>query len=207
LIGQSWGGILATLYAAEHPDKLEKIIFTCPGPIQPQRRELSERLPPDSLHLRKPDFLNARGNREARNIRSNMMSYLAVAFGYKLASDAEADDFNTYLGGKLNRSLVCDNSKTPPATPGAGYYVSVMTVSKFNGIKDPRPGLRQVKCPVLVMKGQCDSIDWGYTQEYLELFTQHKLVVIPDAGHSIGIEQPKLYFSSIRDFLLHGQEG
>lgn len=207
LIGQSWGGILASLYAAGHPDKLEKIIFTCPGPIQPQQRELAEVQPPDSLHLREPKFLNARGNREARNIRSNMMSYLAVAFGYKLAPDAEADNFNSFLGGKLNRSLVCDASKTPPAEPGSGYYVSIMTVSKLNEIKDPRPALRRVKCPVLVMKGQCDSIKWGYTQEYLELFTQHKLLVIPDAGHSIALEQPALYFSSIHDFLLDGQTG
>ncbi len=35
LIGQSWGAILAVLFAADNPRKLAKMIFTGPGPIQP----------------------------------------------------------------------------------------------------------------------------------------------------------------------------
>ena len=37
--------------------------------------------------------------------------------------------------------------------------------------------------------------------EHLQLFPDHRLVVIPDAGHFIYVEQPERYVSEIRDFL------
>jgi pimeloyl-ACP methyl ester carboxylesterase len=51
------------------------------------------------------------------------------------------------------------------------------------------------------MRGQCDGIKWGYVNEYLELFTNHKLVIIPAAGHVISAEQGELYLKTIRMFL------
>jgi proline iminopeptidase len=52
------------------------------------------------------------------------------------------------------------------------------------------------------MKGECDNQKWGFTKEYLDLFPNHKLVVVPGAGHGIFIEQPEKYLSTIRAFLL-----
>lgn len=201
LIGQSWGGILATLFAADNPDKLKKIIFTCPGPIQPSRPELKTQQPPDSLQLRAPNFSNAQGNQTANNLRTKTMSFFATTLGLKLASDKEADDFATYLNRELNKSLVCDTTKFPPASGGGGYYVQLLTVKSFNQIQDPRPKLKNVQCPVLVMKGQCDSQKWGCTKEYLDVFPYSQLVVIPFAGHAIGFEQPELYVRAIQEFL------
>ena len=51
------------------------------------------------------------------------------------------------------------------------------------------------------MKGQCDNQPWGFTNEYLELFKNHQLKIIPNAGHSISVEQPELYLKTIRVFL------
>ncbi|HVU54482.1 MAG TPA: hypothetical protein VHD83_05475 [Puia sp.] len=42
---------------------------------------------------------------------------------------------------------------------------------------------------------------WGYTHEYLDLFPDHRLVIIPSAGHGIYAEQPELYIRTIKDFL------
>jgi len=201
LIGQSWGAILATLFAADHPDQLEKIIFTCPGPIQPRRNELANEVPPDSLHLRPPYFSNAQGNALANNLRTDAMAWIAQNFGKKLASNQEADEFATYLNQALNRSLVCDTTKIPQVMGGVGFYVQVMTVESLNQIPDPRAKLRAVQCPVLVMKGQCDNQKWGFTREYLDIFPHSQLIVIPDAGHSIAVEQPELYIRTIKTFL------
>ena len=201
LIGQSWGAILATLFVADNPEKIEKIIFTGPGPIQPNRPELKMLKAPDSLQLRVPNFSNARGNQKANNVRTKTMSFFATTFGVKMASDKEADDFATYLSAELNKSVVCDTTKFPPTSGGGGYYVQQLTVKSFNQIQDPRPKLKTVQCPVLVMKGQCDSQKWGFTKEYLEIFPQSQLVVIPNAGHAIAFEQPELYLKTIREFL------
>lgn len=51
------------------------------------------------------------------------------------------------------------------------------------------------------MRGQFDGGKWGYTDEYLNVFKNHQLVIIPNAGHSIALEQPELYIHTIVKFL------
>ncbi len=97
LIGQSWGGILDALFAANNADKIDKIIFSCPGPIYPIHESLASIKPPDSIHLKTPFYTNEQGNKKANNIRTKAMTFFATRFGRKIASDKEADEFATYL--------------------------------------------------------------------------------------------------------------
>lgn len=201
LIGQSWGAILATLFMADNIEKVQKVIFTGAGPIQPMRQELLSNKSPDSLKLRKPPYSNHKANEQAKNIRTGVAGFLAKSFGIKLASDKEADDFQTYLNNELNKATVCDTSQALKAEGGGGFYVQVMTVQSFSEIKDPRPKLKGSKIPMLMMRGQCDNQPWGLVNEYLELFPNYQFKIIPNAGHSISVEQPGLYLKTIRDFL------
>ena len=202
LIGQSWGAILAALYIADNPDKIEKIIFTSPGPIYPVREELANNKVPDSIHLRNPFFTNAMGNKKVNNIRTKTMKWFATSFGMKLASNKEADEFETLLDYELNRSTVCDTSKIPGANAGGGYYASIMTYNSLLKIQDPRPKLKDLKTPVLIMKGECDNQKWGFTNEYKEVFQNSELVIVPAAGHFISEEQPGIYIKTIQQFLI-----
>ncbi len=202
LLAQSWGAILASLYAADHPDKIEKIIFTGPGPLLPIKEELAAIPVPDSFQLKKPAYTNAQANRMTHNVRTKAMAWFAKTFGWKIASDQEADAFQTHLSNETNKSTVCDISKAPVAENGGGFYCQVMTVASFASTPDIRTKLSECKFPVLIMKGQCDNQNWGYTSEYLEVFKDHHLIIIPDAGHSISIEQPKAYLNTIRNFLV-----
>jgi proline iminopeptidase len=201
LIGQSWGAVLATLFIADNPEKVQRVIFTGAGPIQPTRQELLSIQPPDSLKLRKPPYTNKEANEQSKNVRIGVVSFLAKSFGIKLASDKEADDFQTYLNSALNKATVCDTSKALKAEGGGGFYAQVMTVRSFPEIKDPRPKLKGSKIPILMMKGQCDNQPWGFVNEYLELFPNYQLKIIPGAGHSISVEQPEVYLNTIRAFL------
>lgn len=201
LIGQSWGAILAALFIADNPDKVEKVIFTGAGPIQPMREELLNTNAPDSLHLRKPPYSNREANEKSKNIRANAITFWAKSFGKKLATDKEADTFQTYLNNELNKATVCDTSKALKAEGGGGFYAQVMTVQSFSEIKDPRSKLKDCKVPMLIMKGQCDNQPWGFVSEYLELFPNHELKIIPDAGHSISVEQPEQYLKTIQEYL------
>jgi proline iminopeptidase len=200
-IAQSWGAILATFYIADNPKSVEKVIFTGPGPIQPTNKELSIQKPPDSLHLREPYFSNAEANKSTKNLRSEFVMKWALVFESKLASDAEVDDFQTLLNGKLNKSTVCDTSLNVTAEGGGGYYSQIMTIKSLGNAKDPRPALKTSTIPILVMKGQCDNQKWGFTSEYLQVFKNHRLAIIPNAGHSISVEQPEMYLKTILGFL------
>jgi len=201
LIGQSWGASLAALFIADNPEKVERVVFTGPGAILPMREEIISANPPDSLNLRKPPYSNVEADEKTANIRMEVVSFWAKTFGHRLASDKIADDFQTYRNHELNKATVCDTSKALKAEGGGGFYAQVMTARSFNEIKDPRPGLKGSKIPVLIMKGQCDNQPWGFANEYLELFPNHQLKIIPDAGHSISVEQPELYLKIIREFL------
>jgi proline iminopeptidase len=163
--------------------------------------ELANQAPPDSLQLREPNFSNAQANKSVQNIRSKLTLKWALLFGKKLASDSEADDFQTCLNNRLNKSTLCDTSLDVRDEGGGGYYAQVMTFKSLADVKDPRPVLKNSKIHILVMKGQCDNQKWGFTNEYLHLFTNHRLAIIKNAGHSISREQPDLYLKTISDFL------
>jgi proline iminopeptidase len=201
LIGQSWGATLANLFVVDNSDKVKNMILTGPGPILPIRKELSHISPPDSLKLKIPQYSNKQANEKAHNIRSIFMLKWAKIFGNKLASDKEADEFADYLNSELNKSTVSNASIKRKIESGAGFYAQIMTVKSFKEIKDHRFNMKKITIPVLVMKGQYDNQKWGYTQEYLKLYPNSKLVVIPNAGHAIYVEQPIQYIKTIREFL------
>ncbi len=201
LIGQSWGAMFAADFVAGFPEKVEKIIFTSPGPVLPADYSLAGIIPPDSLQLREPVFTNRQGRKKVYSLRSEFVEFCAKKFGWKLASDKEMDDFATILNFEMGKSTVCDTSNAGPMQNGAGYYCMVKTAQSFGQVTDKRDKLIKCGVPVLIMKGQCDNIKWGYTSEYIKLFTNHRFVLIPNAGHVIGIEQPGIYIKTISDFL------
>ncbi len=201
LIGQSWGSILAALFVGEHPDKIKKVILTSPGPIFPVHHDLANLKPPDSLHLKTPFYSNAQGNKTATNIRTKAIVFFATKFNMKLATDKEADDFATYLNYEVDKSTVCDTSNIVKEDSGSGFYSAVMTYNSLMKVNDPRSKIKTLTIPVLIVKGQCDNQKWGFTNEYLNLFQNSKLIVIPNAGHFISVEEPELYIKTIQQFL------
>lgn len=124
-----------------------------------------------------------------------------------MAADAEADEFSTYAGFEINKSCVFDTSKivkiaTVKSIPNLnGYYAGLMTLENLQKCHDPRPRLKGVDIPLLVIKAQYDNQKWGYTQEYLTLFKNSRLTVIPNAGHFIEMEQASELQRAIRTFL------
>lgn len=201
LIGQSWGAILATLFGVDYADKIDKLILTSPGPIYPINKNLSNIQQPDSIHLHNPFYTNAEGNAIANNIRTKAMAYFATTFGSKIATDEEADNFETYLSYEVNRSTVCNTANILKEEAGDGFYANVMTYRSLTQIKNERSKIKKLTISVLIVKGECDNQKWGFTNEYLQLFKNHQLVVIPNAGHFIYVEQPQLYINSIQKFL------
>lgn len=210
LIGQSWGGILAAYFVGEHPESVEKIIFTNPGSLYPLPKDWKNVEPPDSLQLKSPIFTNAQGNAKVKNLRTTVVNYMATHFGVKLATDKEADEFSTYSAYEINKSTVFDTSKTvklsdvPSISSMNGYYSGIMTFQNLIEGVNRRDKLKGLNTPILVLKSQYDNQIWGGTREYLEFFKNHQLQIIPNAGHFIETEQPVLYIQYIQQFLNNG---
>lgn len=203
IIGQSWGAMLAILFATDNADKIDKLILTGAGPIYPINEPLRDIKSPDSLQLKTPIYSNKEANEKMNNLRTKAVALWAKVFGTQLATDKEMDAFQTLLANETSKSIVCDTSKAPKTTEtgGNGYYVQLMTMRSLLEIDNPRTKLMASKIPLYLMRGQCDNQKWGFITEYLSLFPKNKLVIIPNAGHSIAIEEPALYLSTLRGFL------
>jgi proline iminopeptidase len=203
IIGQSWGAMLAILFATDNAHKIDKLILTGAGPIYPINEPLRDIKSPDSLQLKTPIYSNKEANEKMNSLRTKTVALWAKVFGTQLASDKEMDAFQTLLANETSKSIVCDTSKAPKTaeTGGNGYYVQLMTMRSLAEIDNPRLKLKGSKIPLYLMRGQCDNQKWGFITEYLSLFPKHKLVIIPNAGYSIAIEQPELYLSTLRGFL------
>ncbi len=201
LLGHSWGAMLAMAYLANHPNKVEKVILTGPCPILPIYSKLSHQKAPDSLNLIQPKFSNREANEKTYNRRSKLVHYWANVFEQKLASDQEMDDFFTLLNTQLSKSTLCDGSKMKAFEGGSGYYAHIMTVKSFGEVEDKREILKKLDLPILILKGQCDNQKWGFTQEYLNLFSNAQLKIIQNSGHSITKENQEIYIDLMLDFL------
>jgi len=202
LVGQSWGAILSVLYIADNPGKVDRLVITAPAAIQPENKAYGAIAPPDSINFRSPLYRNHTAHNIAINIRAKTIEFWLRNFGKKLAGDKEADHLATWLTNYLNKSMVCDSAKSVVAEGTEGYYVHYMTRLSLGKVQNPRPKLAKCKIPALIMKAQCDNQRWGYTTEYLDIFRDHRFVMVKNAGHNIFIEQPGVYIETIRKFLL-----
>jgi proline iminopeptidase len=129
------------------------------------------------------------------------VEFCAKRFNFKLATDQEMDGFAALLFAEMGRSTQCKSAGQVSIEAGAGYYAMIKTAQSFKDVLDKRSVLRALNQPVLIMRGQCDGIPWGYVAEYLELFKHSESKIIKDAGHSIVTTAPELYQETILVFL------
>ena len=202
-VGKSWGACLAMNFLQTYPEQVAKIILIGPGPILPMNRALMDEIPPDSLSLIKPAYSNKEGNERVYNWRTKMILRWAYIFNSKLASDKEMDDFFTYLNQELSKSTVCElKNYKQSSTGGGGYYSHIMTVKRLNEVEDGRAKLKKLDTPILILRGQCDNQQWGYTKEYLDVLVNSKLEILEGVGHDIISGKSEASYDLISRFLM-----
>ncbi|RBQ21336.1 hypothetical protein DP939_01020 [Spongiactinospora rosea] len=68
-------------------------------------------------------------------------------------------------------------------------------------VADPRPALRRVTAPVLVLRGSCDYLAPEVAREYADVLPNTVLRPIDGAGHDIGHDRPDRYRELLTAFL------
>jgi proline iminopeptidase len=192
LIGHSWGGFLASLYAAEFPEHVEALILISPANtlVMPQPEadsdlfvSVREKLPADQ----QPEF------------DAFMKEYM---------------NFNT-LFQKSEADLLAMNEKF------GEYYVQVVDVENIPTLKQGKPGgwmtwgmyvsmgqrhdyraaLKNVTAPVLVIHGADDLQSEAASRQYVEAFPNAEFAVIENASHFSFEQQPEQFASIVEKFL------
>lgn len=140
IVGYSWGGLLAQLYATEHPNRVERLALISPG----------------------PSWRAARDEFERRFAERNLAPALQAERDAVRASDLRARDPDAFQRRMFELSVVpyfYDPSKARELTPFRVIGRTQEEVWKSLGDYDLRPRLRALRgIPTLVMHGHDDPI-------------------------------------------------
>lgn len=206
LIGQSYGGQLAAQYLALHPERVERMVLSSPGELQPAQFDADGRWVNESRYPTPPDLRFVAPPEVAMDglrfwpLRALATMAFATALNVKLMPDAEADGLLDTLASEFTTGMVCDPAHVQPEEGGAGFYSHGWS-NWYEGLEDPRPLLRQREAPVLVLQGACDHLPYAGTWEYADLLPNARYRFVAGAGHILWWDRPEEYFRLIEEFL------
>jgi proline iminopeptidase len=188
LIGYSWGGLLAMLYAIEaaagrarHEPK--RLVLIDPAPVNREYRRVFEtefaRRQADPAVAKLRAELAASGLRERDPEAYRQRTFELSVAGY-FADSAAAHDLTPFrVTGRVQQSVWDSLGDFDLLAPGS---------------------LDSVRVPTLILHGDRDPIPIASSEAAAKAMGA-KLVAIPGAGHVPYVENPAPLFAAIRDFL------
>lgn len=191
LIGHSYMAGVAALYAAKHPNKVEKLIQI--GAIPPRSNPYSAQAR-KTYNARIDSLANARleNMKKLGQDSSNPVVYCQL---YRQVNYRPYFyDFNNFA--KLNPKI-CEISNEQPLHLNQHYAALFGSIGNW----DWRNEIKKLKIPSLILHGEYDTNPIESAKEWAELKPKTTLITIPNAGHLPYIENPNDFYSAIEKFL------
>jgi len=203
LIGHSWGGFLASLYAAEFPENVAALILVSPANtlVMPQPETGSDL------------FASVRANLPAKR-QAEFDAFMADYMDFNGLFDKSEDDL-VAMNLKFGEFYVAVVDAAPkqsedgaaaasPPLPEQGRPGGWMVWAQYISMgqrHDYRQALARVNAPVLVIHGADDLQSEAASRIYAEAFPNAQFAVIENAGHFSFEEQPEQFAQIVSEFL------
>ncbi|MCK4871862.1 MAG: alpha/beta hydrolase [Phycisphaerales bacterium] len=190
IVGHSFGGFIATMYAAEFPDHVAAMVLIAPADmivIPPKDGDLfaiiRERLPDDMT-------------REFDQFTSEYLGFRALF----QRSEGELADMQREFA-RFYRIAVGGEADAVSTDDGVGGWVAWAIYLSLGRRHDYSDALSAIDAPVLILHGSDDLQPRAVCDRYASLLPQARVEVIEGAGHFMFNDQPERFAELVSAFL------
>jgi proline iminopeptidase len=184
LLGYSWGGLLALLYAAEYPDRVNAMVLVAPAAGWG-----------DYHHRFKEEFARRSVSEEVNRMRAEL----------ETSGLAERDP-EAYVQRRFDISIAGYFRDPGDAVGSTPFVVQAQAQqATWLSLKGQGPqlehALKKVVVPTLVLHGRYDPIPLEWAEELADTLPDARLVVLDESGHVPHVEERDRTLGEIRRFL------
>lgn len=199
LVGWSYMGAMAALYAQKYPEYVSRLVMVCPIPIR-------HPAPYDQEQITAWEQANARLDPE-RVAQLETMKKAGKEQNEPIAFCRE--QFKTNTPRQMGKPETLANMKSDPCVYSNEWprNLSQHWQKHFppsSQERDWRERVATLDIPTLILHGKEDLIPLRASQEWSQTLPNARLVTLSESGHFPHLEAPKRYFSLI-DRFLNGQ--
>jgi proline iminopeptidase len=196
LMGNSWGGLLISLYAIAHPDRVERMVLdSAAPPIKGFLNDMEDEISRRSAKLYTPQQIA-----DSQKFR-DPKTWLKAKDPIAICRDFYYMVLRTYTySQKFGDEYKGDLCVGGPDSVRQQPMIRAHVWSSL-GDYDLTSQLDKVKAPVLVIHGAADVIPLKSSEAWAAGYPNARLLVIEKAGHVAQVERPDIFFPAIETFL------
>lgn len=205
LIGHSFGGVIATLYAEKNPEKIKSLVLVA-APLSIQETLSTIIKTTKSIYEKKKDSTNLMYIGMLEKMDKNSLEYSSYSFGHAMqngfytpkAPSQEALAIYTKL--KTNPSFVSDGAKmTYDAPKGFWKNENYTSIDLTQGLKN----VLKNKTQVFGLYGTEDGL---YSEEQImklkKIIPIHNFKYMDNCSHNVFIDQQNQFIASLKAWIL-----
>jgi proline iminopeptidase len=196
LMGNSWGGLLISLYAVEHPDRVERMVLdSSAAPMAGFMVDMQDEIGRRTAKVYTPKQIARLKSLDDPNAWLKAKDPIAVCreFYYGVL---RVYTYSQTFGESYKGDLCAGGAESVRRQPTTRNF-AWSSLGDYNLI----PKLGVVKAPVLVIHGAADVIPPRSSEFWAASYPNARLLVIQKAGHIAQIEAPEIFFPAIEMFL------